>query len=76
MSFQSAVYVIPTWARVLEGNLYTAVQRSKTLNDGLIRYRSHAFAHKPSQGRTVLIRKHFLNFFFADVVFVIIHSAS
>ena len=33
-------------------------------------------SHLPVLARTVLIRKHFLNFFFADMVFVIIHSAS
>ena len=32
------------------GNLWEAVQRSKTFMDGLNSYRSHAFAHLPTQG--------------------------
>ena len=43
-------YVIPAEAHAWHGIYRRSVQRSKTLNDGLIRYRSHAFAHKPSQG--------------------------
>ena len=50
MSFRQAVHVIPVEARAGGWNLCTAVQRGKTIHNGLIRYRSHAFAHKPLQG--------------------------
>jgi hypothetical protein len=57
MSFQLAVHVIdyvessiPTWARAITGIYARRYKKVETQYNGFNSYRSHAFAHLPTQG--------------------------
>ena len=67
---------MPTWACAKAGIYGRWYKKMKPNTMALTGIDSMPLPTSPTQGRTVLIRKHFLNFFFADMVFVIIHSAS